>query len=1038
MKKILALVLALVLALGTFSFAAAAPADVEGTDYEDAVVRLGALDIIEGFPDGTYRPDQPVTRAQFAKIIVSALGVGEAANYATGTTKFSDVPVGHWAAGYINVAVDVGVIAGYPDGTFKPENPVTFAEAIKMIVAALGYTPKADALGGYPGGYLAVAAEKDITKGVSVVSALTANRGDIALMVDNALDVPLMVQKTYGQYPEYQEDEDKTLLTAKLGVDEVKGVVTGVPLSDSKLKDDEIKINGKEYTAIVDMDLNYFFGLEVKAWADDDDVFFIEIDTDEDDILHDTVVASNRNEIKLYVEDDEFDWARNADVYINFEDADPEDLSDGMYGRAVFDDDGEVRFASFFRFGTVLAGVVAEMDDDVYELVTADGGEEEIDLEDYDDGVFVFGPQFQALDVEDIDVDSAVFAWEDDDELYVIVVNGTEEGTLDRVRDDSFRLDGTVYDVARDGCAFSDDGKDSFSGFTTVDDLDNLGGEEVTLVFDLNGEVLFVYGDAEATSGWMYGIVTYGSLGRHGEAAVFTQNGKEVDYDFERRQDAIAVDFGDSYFQTDATGLKFAAIKYKVNKYGEISEIGAAELPNQIKVVDYNIFPVAYDALTKGAEKRYVMVGTDRYYINSSTVFMAALNSDGELDPKVLDYDDIYDIKIDAYNEVVVFGKAGETAKLVVFLDKEFEGTAEDIYYGVVTDRPWKEHGEWLVSIDVFDEGQNEYLLDDPDDFQEGDVVAFRMNSDREAVLIAPGGTVKGVYAGDVPEEMSDGNYKDGYLTTDNGKFMVDAGAVVYALEDDGEIDGKVSRTRMDRYDHIWYVVDKNEAIVAVAVQNKEEAGDGGSGGVSGIAAEFINSPIIVYEGTAYKVETTTLLYDRNGNILVNGTDMLSDPYKTALGNLKADITPSGNVDSSGNPILGKIKLNEYDALSFANSTVEVVPVLDEDVTSTVTIRIEDTLDSYMAGEEVTIRIDVDVINNDSNEDEVYVVDGQTTTDDVVITKTANTNEDGAVTFMVTLPPGIDGGDGISIEISAKLADGSFAIVTGSPLGFTK
>ena len=105
MKKLLALVLALAMALGTFSFAAAAPEDVVGTEFEEAVVRLVALGIIDGFPDGTYKPGEPVTRAQFAKIVVASLGVGEAAQYAQGATKFSDVPADHWASGYINVAV---------------------------------------------------------------------------------------------------------------------------------------------------------------------------------------------------------------------------------------------------------------------------------------------------------------------------------------------------------------------------------------------------------------------------------------------------------------------------------------------------------------------------------------------------------------------------------------------------------------------------------------------------------------------------------------------------------------------------------------------------------------------------------------------------------------------------------------------------------------------------------------------------------------------------------------------------------------------
>jgi hypothetical protein len=286
MKKILALVLALTLALGTFSFAAAAPEDVVGTDYEDAVGKLTYLGIIAGFPDGTYRPAEPVTRAQFAKIIVTALGVGEAAQYAAGATKFADVPADHWATGYINVAADLGIIVGYPDGTFLPENQVSYAEAIKMIVAALGYTPKAEQMGGYPGGYLAIAAEKEISDGVTVINNMAANRGDIALMIDNALTVPMMVQKTWGQYPEYGEDEDQTLMK-KLGVNEIEGRVVAIPRVDSKLDDNEIRLGEAEdkddngvYEVIEGVDFELAFGNEVTLFVKKDKVLGLTIESD--------------------------------------------------------------------------------------------------------------------------------------------------------------------------------------------------------------------------------------------------------------------------------------------------------------------------------------------------------------------------------------------------------------------------------------------------------------------------------------------------------------------------------------------------------------------------------------------------------------------------------------------------------------------------------------------------------------------------------------------------------------------------------------
>ncbi|HHY14415.1 MAG TPA: S-layer homology domain-containing protein, partial [Thermoanaerobacterales bacterium] len=242
-KRLLALIVAVIFIIGSVATGFAATfEDVVDTDFEDEVNRLVALEIISGYPDGTFRPEGLVTRAEFAKITVSATGVGAAAEYAKGATKFTDVEAEHWAAGYINVATDLGIIQGYGDGRFGPEDQVTYAEAITMIVRSLGYEPAAQAKGGYPGGYLAVAAENDITDGITVLANVAANRGDIAVMVDNSLEVDMMVQDGYGDRPTWKVEKGETLLS-KLGVDEVEGKVVEIArVKDSKLDDDEIVV----------------------------------------------------------------------------------------------------------------------------------------------------------------------------------------------------------------------------------------------------------------------------------------------------------------------------------------------------------------------------------------------------------------------------------------------------------------------------------------------------------------------------------------------------------------------------------------------------------------------------------------------------------------------------------------------------------------------------------------------------------------------------------------------------------------------------
>ena len=243
LKKVLALVVVFSMMLCSVAFAAF-PDVAEDADYANAVNTLAALDIIGGDDQGNFNPDNTITRAEFTKIVCEMQGLKGDAN--KGATQFSDVAADHWASGYINMATNMGIINGMGDGTFAPSSPVTYEQAIKMIVIALGYEPMAAEKGGYPTGYLVVAQSTGITKGVKApAQGAPAVRSLIAELVCKALDVPMMEKVSYGAEAKYEikdgtEGARVTLLTSKFDVVKLGGVVVGtekLALNDVDLND---------------------------------------------------------------------------------------------------------------------------------------------------------------------------------------------------------------------------------------------------------------------------------------------------------------------------------------------------------------------------------------------------------------------------------------------------------------------------------------------------------------------------------------------------------------------------------------------------------------------------------------------------------------------------------------------------------------------------------------------------------------------------------------------------------------------------------
>ena len=213
LKKVLALVVAFSMMLSVVAFAGYkdVPADAE---YAGALDLLSSLEIIKGDDLGNFNPDATITRAEMAAIVCRALGLESAANGAKGATIFTDVAADHWASGYINLANQNNIINGYGDGKFGPEDTVTYEQVIKMLVCALGFEPMAAAKGGWATGYLVVANTYKITEGAAAdatrknVATLVYNALSTPMMDQTTFGADAEYEILNGKNGEY-----KTLLT---------------------------------------------------------------------------------------------------------------------------------------------------------------------------------------------------------------------------------------------------------------------------------------------------------------------------------------------------------------------------------------------------------------------------------------------------------------------------------------------------------------------------------------------------------------------------------------------------------------------------------------------------------------------------------------------------------------------------------------------------------------------------------------------------------------------------------------------------------
>lgn len=236
------------------------------TEVSDCIGFMNAMGFITEDEIGGEKIDKGITRMDFALFTARIMGINESET--SETNYYRDIPEDHWGKFSINSLAESGILSG-TGGDFRPDDTIKKAEAARITVACIGRGAEAEALGGYPNGYLSVASREKLF-GDGVGDELTYR--DAAVLLYNTINTELLQAAIKGDTAEYAK-RGETLLSMYNDVYPAKGLVNavyGISVDEnSAVKENDVVIDGEHYTS--DTWLYDFLGMKIEFYYKDDD-----------------------------------------------------------------------------------------------------------------------------------------------------------------------------------------------------------------------------------------------------------------------------------------------------------------------------------------------------------------------------------------------------------------------------------------------------------------------------------------------------------------------------------------------------------------------------------------------------------------------------------------------------------------------------------------------------------------------------------------------------------------------------------------------
>ena len=743
-KIVTTAIMAAMAAQNTAAFAKA-PADVEGTRFEEPIQVLAALGIMIGDENGEFRPDDTIIRSEVTKMAIHAMGLESAAKSSEGVTKFPDVAKDHWANGYINLATSLGLIIGDEHGNFRPNEYITYAEAMTIMVRVLGYEPSAQKKGGYPSGYIMVGSENGLSDNVQGGMYEAITRGNVAYVTYNSLDVNMMEQVSFGQTPQYEVVE-KTLLKDKLGVTKKEGQVVAIPNSaidgESKLADGQVKIGDHVYETEYNMsnllghNVTYYVEDEGKASekiilampiAGKNTTLNIKAD------MFEKITTKNGKKMIEYFETESSSKTKTAEIlstakliYNGKHTENSDELID------IKNSSGSVYLLDTDKDGVYDIIFVTEYTNMVVDTVSQAGRiTDKYDapsiLLDEDTVDFTINKGYEKIKTSDLrEYDVLSVAVSLDKKLYTIEVsNETVTGKVTGSSDDKFFIDGEGFKVAA-----------NYKKPITI-------GMEATFYLDIEGKIAAVDTAQALSTNYGYLMKAYKTDDEVVKAKFFTKEGKEVVITL---ADKIRFNGTSGKRPSDILSEIKAGEKtlvtYTENSDGKLTELelatdnSATGKPNTSKFTLDNKLTEAIFNEAKGTLGNVTI--SDKTLIFNIPAGSEDVSEYSVADISMFEDDEsydafVYDLTEDYVAKVIIVTNASFKANAsspIAVVDKVFEGTNED---GEITDVLSGVSEGKEIELYAKEKG---ILVNGESALKTGDIIQYKANPDGEITEI--------------------------------------------------------------------------------------------------------------------------------------------------------------------------------------------------------------------------------------------------------------------------------------------------------------